>query len=64
MTIPLRGSPLFPPGGTADDRTSGYDSFTGLPDYETFFDAVNIDGLLDRKAEAEDTGTPAENGGE
>ena len=55
---------MFPPGGTADDRTSGYDSFTGLPDYETFFDAVKTDGLLERKAEAEDTGTPAENGGE
>lgn len=64
LDYPFTWKPVVPPGGTADDRTSGYDSFTGLPDYETFFDAVNIDGLLDRKAEAEDTGTPAENGGE
>ena len=26
-----------------DIRTSGYDSFTGLADYDTFFDAVNIE---------------------
>ncbi len=32
--------PVNIPG--TDIRTSGYDSFTGLTDYKTFFDAVNI----------------------
>lgn len=64
LDYPFTWKTVVPPGGTPDDATNGYDSFTGLPDYETFFDAVNTDGLLERKAEAEDTGTPAENGGE
>lgn len=46
LDYPFTWKPVTPPGGTDDDRTSGYDSFTGLADYDTFFDAVNIDGLL------------------
>lgn len=46
LDYPFTWKPVVPPGGTADDRTSGYDSFTGNDDYETFFDAVNIDGLV------------------
>ena len=46
LDYPFTWKPIIPPGGTADDRTSGYDSFTGNDDYETFFDAVNIDGLV------------------
>ena len=44
--------PVTPPGGTDEDRTSGYDSFSDLSDYATFFDAVNIDGLAKAGAPA------------
>ena len=46
LDYPFKWKPIVPPGGTADDRTSGYDSFTGVTGYDTFFDAVNIEGLL------------------
>lgn len=49
LDYPFSWKPVTPPGGTDDDRTSGYDSFTGLADYETFFDAVNLDGLNNPK---------------
>lgn len=55
---------MFPPGGNADDRTSGYDSFTGLADYDTFFDAVNLDGLLEKKPGTGDDPAQSEDGGE
>lgn len=32
-------------GGDETARTSGYDSYSDLPDYATFFDAVKIEGL-------------------
>ena len=51
LDYPFTWKPVTPPGGTADDRTSGYDSFTGNADYETFFDAVNIEGLIASKTE-------------
>lgn len=56
--------PIIPPGGTADDRASGYDSFSDLPDYETFFDAVNLDGMVGQKTDAEDEPAQSETGGE
>ena len=46
LDYPFTWKPVVPPGGTSDDRTSGYDSFTGLPDYDTFFDGVNLDNLI------------------
>lgn len=52
--------PVTPPGGKDSDRTSGYDSFTGLADYETFFDAVNLDGLVASTATSASTTSPAE----
>lgn len=45
LDYPFTWKPVTPPGGTDEDRTSGYDSFTGQADYDTFFDAVKIDGL-------------------
>lgn len=54
LDYPFTWKPVTPPGGTADDRTSGYDSFTGNADYETFFDAVNIEGLIASKTETPD----------
>lgn len=52
LDYPFTWKPVTPPGGTPDhDRTSGYDSFTGLPDYNTFFDAVNLEGLMNHKGE-------------
>lgn len=45
LDYPFTWKPVTPPGGTDEDRTSGYDSFTGQSDYDTFFDAVKIDGL-------------------
>ncbi len=46
LDYPFTWKPVIPPGGTADDRTSGYDSFTGLPDYDTFFEGVNLENLI------------------
>lgn len=40
LDYPFTWRPVNIPG--TDIRTSGYDSFTGLTDYKTFFDAVNI----------------------
>lgn len=45
LDYPFTWKPVTPPGGIDEDRTSGYDSFTGQADYDTFFDAVKIDGL-------------------
>ncbi|WP_130811405.1 major tail protein [Olsenella sp. Marseille-P4559] len=50
LDYPFTWKPIVPPGGTSDDRTSGYDSFTGLADYATFFDAVKTEGLLESAA--------------
>lgn len=46
LDYPFTWKPVVPPGGTADDRTSGYDSFSDLDDYEDFFESVNLDGLV------------------
>lgn len=46
LDYPFTWKPVTPPGGTPEDNTSGYDSFTGLPDYEGFFDEVKTDGLI------------------
>lgn len=54
LDYPFTWRPVTPPGGSAEDRTSGYDSFTGLSDYETFFDAVSLEGL---KAAGDDSAT-------
>lgn len=40
LDYPFTWRPVTIPG--TDIKTSGYDSFTGLPDYDTFFDAVDI----------------------
>ena len=40
LDYPFEWEPVTIPG--TDIRTNGYDSFTGLDDYDTFFDAVNI----------------------
>lgn len=47
LDYPFTWKPIVPPGGTEDDRTSGYDSFTGVTGYDKFFDAVSVDGLLE-----------------
>ena len=59
LDYPFKWKPIVPPGGTADDRTSGYDSFTGVTGYDTFFDAVNIEGLL---AKADSTASTSNTG--
>lgn len=41
LDYPFTWRPVTIPG--TDIRTSGYDSFTGLADYDTFFDEVNIE---------------------
>lgn len=46
LDYPFTWKPVTPPGGTSEDRTSGYDSFTGVEGYESFFEAVKIDGLV------------------
>lgn len=46
LDYPFTWKPVIPPGGTADDRTSGYDSFSGLDDYDTFFEKVNLENLV------------------
>lgn len=52
LDYPFTWKPVVPTGGKPDDRTSGYDSFSDLADYETFFDAVELDGLLEPKTES------------
>ena len=47
LDYPFTWRPVTIP--STDIRTSGYDSFTGLADYDTFFDAVNIE--LEHKTE-------------
>lgn len=64
LDYPFTWKPIVPPGGNADDRTSGYDSFTGLADYDTFFNAVNLDGLLEKKPGTGDDPAQSEDGGE
>ena len=41
LDYPFTWRPVTIP--STDIRTSGYDSFTGLDDYDTFFDAVDIE---------------------
>lgn len=41
LDYPFTWVPVTIPG--TDIQTSGYDSFTGLADYDTFFDEVNIE---------------------
>ena len=50
LDYPFTWKPIVPPGGTEDDRTSGYDSFTGVTGYDTFFDSVSVEGLLESAA--------------
>ena len=46
LEFPFKWRPVSLPTGDEDTkRTSGYDSYSGLSDYATFFDAVKIDGL-------------------
>lgn len=46
LEFPFKWRPVSLPAGDEDTkRTSGYDSYSGLSDYATFFDAVKIDGL-------------------
>lgn len=64
LDYPFTWKPVTLPGGTPDhDRTSGYDSFTGLDDYATFFDAVNLDGLLRHKGETAEPDTQSAKAG-
>ena len=52
LDYPFTWKPVTPPGGTSDDRTSGYDSFSDLADYDNFFEAVNLDKLTVSKPSA------------
>lgn len=46
LEFPFKWRPVSLHTGDEDTkRTSGYDSYSGLSDYATFFDAVKIDGL-------------------
>lgn len=46
LEFPFKWRPVSLPTEDEDTkRTSGYDSYSGLSDYATFFDAVKIDGL-------------------
>lgn len=46
LEFPFKWRPVSLTTGDEDTkRTSGYDSYSGLSDYATFFDAVKIDGL-------------------
>lgn len=46
LEFPFKWRPVSLPTGDEDTkRTSGYDSYSGLSDYATFFDAVKIEGL-------------------
>ena len=45
LEFPFTWRPVTPPTGKAEDRTSGYDSYSDLAGYDTFFDAVKIEGL-------------------
>lgn len=57
LDYPFTWKPVTLPGGGPDDRASGYDSFTGLADYESFFEEVRLDGLLE---EADAAGVQAQ----
>lgn len=59
LDFPFTWRPVTPPGGTDEDRTSGYDSYSDLASYATFFDEVDIEGLLE---DAEDGSGPAGGG--
>lgn len=56
LDYPFTWRPVTPPGGTDEDRTSGYDSYSDLPDYNTFFDAVKLEGLTEDATDDEDGG--------
>ena len=57
LDYPFTWKPVTPPGGTSDDRTSGYDSFSDLADYDNFFEAVNLDKLtVSKPSDPEETG--------
>lgn len=46
LEFPFKWRPVSLTTGDEDTkRTSGYDSYSGLSDYATFFDAVKIEGL-------------------
>lgn len=46
LEFPFKWRPVSLPTGDDDTkRTSGYDSYSGLSDYATFFEAVKIEGL-------------------